>query len=97
MNDGSLVIYKFIISYKPMHRNILVITEQIIKILSKNKELSIRQISLKVKTHRTVALRSLEFLKRIKLVKERKGDETKRGDRLFRLVKQEILNPLLEN
>jgi len=70
-----------------MHRNILVITEEIIKILSKNKELSIRQISLKVRTHRAVALRALEFLKRIKYVKERKGDTTKRGDRLFSLRK----------
>ncbi|MFA5174310.1 MAG: hypothetical protein WC438_03965 [Candidatus Pacearchaeota archaeon] len=68
-----------------MHRNILVITEDIIKLLSKEKELSIRQISLKVRTHRAVALKSLEFLKRINLVKERKGDETERVERLFSL------------
>ncbi len=71
--------------YSSMHRDILAITEEIIKILSKEEELSIRQISLKVKTHRAVALRSLEFLKRIKFVKERDGDTTKRIERLFSL------------
>jgi len=70
-----------------MHRNILDITEEIIKVLGKEEELSIRQISLKVRTHRAIALRSLEFLKRINLVKERKGTDTKRGDRLFSLIK----------
>jgi len=71
--------------YSPMHRDILMITEEIIKLLSKEEELSIRQISLRVKTHRAVALRSLEFLKRIKLIGERKGEETKRVERLFSL------------
>ena len=74
-------------SHSSMHRNILIITEEIINLLSKEKELSIRQISLKIKTHRAVALRSLEFLKKIKLVKERKGEETKRIERLFSLRK----------
>ena len=73
--------------HSSMHRGILIITEEIIKLLSKEHELSIRQISLRVKTHRAIALKSLEFLKRIKLVKERKGEETKRVERLFSLVK----------
>jgi predicted transcriptional regulator len=68
-----------------MHRNILIITEDILKLLSKEKELSIRQISLRIKTHRAIALKSLEFLKRINLVKERPGDETERVERLFSL------------
>lgn len=55
-----------------MHRNILDITEEIIKVLRK-KELSVRQISLKVKSHRAVVLKGLEFLKRIGYVKERKS------------------------
>ena len=71
-----------------MHRDILMITEEIIKLLSKDGELSIRQISLKIRTHRAVALRSLEFLKQINFVKERKGTETKRVERLFSLVKK---------
>ena len=68
-----------------MHRDILMITEEIIKTLSKEGELSIRQISLKVKTHRVVALKSLEFLKKINLVKERRSDKTERVERLFSL------------
>lgn len=68
-----------------MHRNILKITEEIIELLSKEKEISIRQISLRIKTHRAIVLRSLEFLKRIELVKERKGEATKRVERLFSL------------
>jgi len=68
-----------------MHRDILLITEEILKLLSKEKELSVRQISLRVRTHRAVALKSLEFLKRINLVKERKGDKTERIERLFSL------------
>jgi len=73
--------------YSSMHRDILMITEEIIELLLREKELSIRQISLRIKTHRAIALRSLEFLKRIKIVKERKGEETKRVERLFSLVK----------
>ncbi len=75
------------LGYSYMHRDILMITEEIIKILSKEKELSIRKISLKAKTHRAVALKSLEFLRRIDLVKERKGQDTKREERLFSLIK----------
>lgn len=71
--------------YSYMHRDILLITEEIIKLLSKEKELSTRQISLKVKTHRAVALKSLGFLKKINLVKEREGTETNRSERLFSL------------
>lgn len=72
-------------SYSSMHRDILAITEEIIRLLSKEGELSTRQISLKVRTHRSVALRSLEFLKRINIIKERHGEETKRVERLFSL------------
>ena len=71
--------------YSYMPRNILVITEDIYKLLSKEKELSIRQVSLKVRTHRAIALKSLEFLKRLNLVRERKGNETNRIERLFSL------------
>ncbi len=68
-----------------MHRNILDITEEIIKLLKKHKELSTRQISLKIKSHRAVVLRSLEFLKRIGYIQERKDDKNKVDTRLFSL------------
>jgi predicted transcriptional regulator len=71
-----------------MHRNILDITEEIIKILKKNKELSTRQISLKIKSHRAVVLKSLEFLKRINYVKETKDNKNKVDTRLFSLIKK---------
>ena len=70
-----------------MHRDILIITEEILKLLLKEKELSTRQISLKIRTHRAVALKFLEFLKRINLVIEREGTETNREERLFSLKK----------
>ena len=70
-----------------MRRNILVIIKEIVKVLEKEKELSIRQIFLRVNTNRDMALKSLEFLKDMSLAKERKGNETKRGDRLFSLTK----------
>ncbi len=81
------MVFKFISYYLPMRRNILVITKEITKILKKEKELSIRQIFLRINTNRDIALKSLEFLKDMNLVKERKSDKTKRGDRLFSLVK----------
>ncbi len=71
-----------------MRRSILVITKEIVKLLEKEKELSIRQIFLKVNTNRDMALKSLEFLKDMNLARERKGDKTNRGDRLFSLVKK---------
>ena len=71
--------------YSSMRRSALDITEEIYKLLSKEEELSIRQISLRVRTHRAIALRSLKFLKNLKLVKERQGEETNRIERLFSL------------
>ena len=85
MNRYSYFIFKYISRYSYMHRNILNITEEIIKILKKDKELSIRQISLKVRSHRAVVLKGLEFLKRIDYVKERKDDKNKVDTRLFSL------------
>jgi len=70
-----------------MRRNILVITKEIFKLLKKEKELSIRQIFLRTNTNRDIALKSLDFMKDLELVKERKGTETKRGERLFSIVR----------
>lgn len=57
------------------------------KLLSKERELSLRQIFRRVRTNRDSAVRALEFLKEVNLVKERVDDKTKRGDRLFSLAK----------
>jgi len=71
--------------YSCMYKNSLQITEEIIKVLKKDKELSIRQLSLKIRSHRAVILKCLEFLKRIGHVKERKDDKNKVDTRLFSL------------
>jgi len=70
-----------------MPRTILEIMEEIIQLLEKEGELSIRQIAIKTRSQRITATKSLDFLKRVKFVKERKGDSTKRDERLFSLVK----------
>ena len=68
-----------------MRRNILVITKAIVDLLEKEKELSLRQIFLRVNTNRDIALKALEFLKDMGLAEERKGNRTNRRDRLFSL------------
>ena len=70
-----------------MPRTILEIMEEIILLLEKEGELSIRQIAIKTRSQRITVRKSLDFLKRVKFVKERKGTKTKRDERLFSLVK----------
>lgn len=70
-----------------MYKDTLTILREILKILSKEKELSVRQIGRKVRTNWETTLRGLKFLKELNIVKERKNDKTKRGDRLFSLTK----------
>lgn len=82
----SYIIFKRIYPYTSMHRNILSITEEVIDLLKKGGELSTRKISLRLKSHRSVILKSLEFLKRIGYVKETKSKD-KLGARLFSLRK----------
>ncbi|MEK6882417.1 MAG: hypothetical protein AABY22_22545 [Nanoarchaeota archaeon] len=69
-------------------KDILKITEKILKILSNKKEHSIQSISLKVNTQWRTAIKCLEFLKKIDLVKERKGNITYKAERLFSLNKK---------
>ncbi len=66
-------------------KNILRVTEDVIKILKKEKELSIKSVSDKVGSEWRTALKSLEFLKGIGIVKERQGDIKNRPERLFSL------------
>ena len=70
-----------------MPRTILEIMAEIILLLEKEGELSIRQIAIKTRSQRITVRKSLDFLKRVKFVKERKGTKTKRDERLFSLVK----------
>ena len=71
-----------------MPRNdILNITEKILQILRDHKEYSINQISNKLKIQWKTSVKALEFLKKIGLVKERKGKTTHKAERLFSLKK----------
>ena len=70
---------------KEGRRDILEVTEQILKILSDKQEHSVKNISDLIGAQWRTTIKSLEFLKRIGLVKERKGEKTYREERLFRL------------
>ncbi len=64
------------------------IIEEIKSILEKEKELSIRQISLKIKSQWRTIKKGLDTMKSLGMVKERMNDKTKRVERLFSLVKK---------
>lgn len=68
-------------------RTILDITEEIVRLLRKEGELSINRICFETRSQRGTITKSLEFLKRLKIVKERKGKKTSAYERLFSLVK----------
>lgn len=62
--------------------------ERIFELLKQEDELSIRQIAYKLRMHRGTAVRWLEVLKKLDVVKERENTENKRSDRLFSLKKK---------
>ena len=66
-------------------RGILEVIEDIIKILHKEKESSVQQISLKNNSQWETTIKSLEFMKKVGLVKERQGKQTYKIERLFSL------------
>jgi predicted transcriptional regulator len=66
-------------------RNILEVTEDILKTLKKEEELSIKSLSTKVGSQWSTTKKSLSFLKGVGLVKERKGKKTNKEERLFSL------------
>ena len=69
-------------------KDILKITEKILKILSDKKEHSVQSISLEARTQWRTAIKCLEFLQKIGLIKERKGNITYKAERLFSLNKK---------
>lgn len=70
-----------------MTRNsILKVTEKVIKVLDTEGESSIKFVSEKIGSQWRTTLKSLEFLDRIGLVRERKGKKTNKEERLFTLV-----------
>ena len=73
-----------IIEHMP-RKSITSLMQEIKKLLEKNKELSIRQIALKTKSQWRTIDKALETMKSLNVVKERKGNETERVERLFSL------------
>ena len=66
-------------------RSILDVIKDIKKILGKEKELSVKAISEKTKTQWETAIKALEFMKEMNIVKERRGKESYKSERLFSL------------
>ena len=66
-------------------RNILGVIEDIKKILSREKEISVKKISEKIKSQWETTIKALEFMKKQGIVKERKGKKTHKVERLFSL------------
>jgi predicted transcriptional regulator len=68
-------------------RNILQVVEDIIHLLKKEEDLSVKRISFRVKSQWETTIKALEFMERINLVTERKGHKSHKEERLFRLSK----------
>lgn len=71
----------YIMSGKPVNK----IMEEIYLILKKEKELSIRQLSLKIGSQWITIEKALNSLKFVGVVKERDSSENNRKTRLFSL------------
>jgi len=61
------------------------IMENIFDILKKEKETSIRQLSVKIGSQWITIEKALNSMKKLEVVKERSGDENKRKTRLWSL------------
>jgi len=66
-------------------KSVHLIIEEIYSILKKEKELSTRQLSLKIGSQWITVKKALDSMKKLGLVKERFGKETNRKERLFSL------------
>ncbi|MBS3167481.1 hypothetical protein J4403_04755 [Candidatus Woesearchaeota archaeon] len=68
-----------------MRKPITDIIAEVKKLLEKEGEMSIRRLSLKTKSQWRTIEKALETMKTLGVVKERKGTDTKRVERLFSL------------
>ena len=66
-------------------RNSFEVVENILDILKKRKELSVKAVSEELGAQWETTIKSLEFLLRIGLVKESQGKKTNKFERLFSL------------
>ncbi|MBS3092971.1 hypothetical protein J4456_00125 [Candidatus Pacearchaeota archaeon] len=72
-------------------RNILDVIEDILKILDKKKELSVKSIAREVRSQWETTIKALEFMKRVRLVKERQGKTSHKTERLFSLKQASVI------
>ena len=70
---------------KQGRRSILNVTEDILNILSKKDNLSVKAISKEINSQWETTIKSLKFLKKINLVKEKSGNTSYKTERLFSL------------
>ena len=66
-------------------RSILEVIEDILRLLKKEKELSVKAISEKIGSQWETTIKALEFMKNRDMVKEREGKKTHKTERLFSL------------
>lgn len=66
-------------------RPITDIIQEVKELLKKESELSVRQIAIKTHSQWRTALKVLETMKKLDIIKERKGSSTEREERLFSL------------
>lgn len=84
MYNCAYPVYKYICIVMTMsRRGILEVTEEILEFLSDGKEYSINEISTKLKLQWRTSVKSLEFLEKVGLVREKKGNVTYKAERLF--------------
>ena len=69
-------------------RNILDVIEDILKLLRKEEEMSVKAISESIKSQWETTIKALEFMKKVHLVKERQGKKTHKTERLFSLIQK---------
>ena len=66
-------------------RNILDVIKDILKVLKRKPEMSVKALSEEVKSQWETTIKALEFMKQVNLVKERQGKTTNKTERLFSL------------
>ena len=81
------MLFNIICAFTQMgRRNILEVIEDIINVLKKENEMSVKALSEKIKSQWETTIKALEFMKRVNLVKERQGKKTNKIERLFSLT-----------
>jgi predicted transcriptional regulator len=60
---------------------------EILKTLQREQDLSVKAISKKINSQWETTIKALDFLKEVGLVKEKRGNQSYKSERLFSLTK----------